>query len=73
MQMWKKEIDLSTAPLHPLDCMKSQWYWIQRDNATCDLLKAYLKDHSNLHLYQIMEEPEVTAPGVVVSAQTTEV
>ncbi len=67
-----KEINLSTAPLHPLDCMRSQWYWIQRHNATRDLLKAFLKDHSNLHLYQIMEEPEVTAPGVV-SAQTTEV
>jgi len=62
MQMWKT-IDLSTAPLHPIDCMNSQWHWIKRHNDTRDLLRDFLKAQSNLDLHKIMLEPEVTTPG----------
>jgi hypothetical protein len=58
-----KTIDLSTAPLHPIDCMNSQWHWIKRHNDTRDLLRDFLKAQSNLDLHKIMLEPEVTTPG----------
>lgn len=46
-------VDISTAPLHRIDCAGSEWYWIH--NATRDLLGS---------LNKIVVEPEVMALGV---------
>lgn len=67
-----KEVDLLSAPYHPIDCARSEWYWIQRHNATRDLLRDFLKDHSVTQTMRVVVEPEVTDPQVGGTAHMLE-